>query len=212
METTEKTTAPARHGAGDTEPDFGQLMRKARHGDGKALHCLLRRTDAIARSLARKECFYRAWGAADSYGIARAGLLQFLFTFKGDIRNRTFYGLVRTCLSRYLISQLRKDGKYLRQERPVDLKDGQGRALWNRNAPVGDTPETELLRREQKEVLWQKVRSLPAEEQRILLLHYRDGLTLRAIADQTGRHINTIYKHHRAALQKLRGTLQPYRE
>ena len=115
METTEKTTAPARHGAGDTEPDFGQLMRKARHGDGKALHCLLRRTDAIARSLARKECFYRAWGAADSYGIARAGLLQFLFTFKGDIRNRTFYGLVRTCLSRYLISQLRKDGKTRRK-------------------------------------------------------------------------------------------------
>ena len=45
-----------------------------------------------------------------------------------------------------------------------------------------------------------------------IIREYRDGLTLRAIADQTGRHINTIYKHHRAALQKLRGTLQPYRE
>lgn len=44
------------------------------------------------------------------------------------------------------------------------------------------------------------------------MLHYRDGLPLREIADRTGRHINTIYKYHRRALQKLRGVLQPFRE
>ncbi|MEE3380684.1 MAG: sigma-70 family RNA polymerase sigma factor [Succiniclasticum sp.] len=212
MATTEKTTDRTGHGARHTEPDFGQLLQNVRHGDENALHCLLERTDGIARSLARKECFFQAWGRDDSYSIARAGLLQFLFTFKGDIRNRTFYGLVKTYISRYLISQLRKDGKYLRRERPVNFKDAQGEALLNRTAPVEETPETECLRRDQKEVLWQEVRKLPPEEQRILVLHYRDGLPLREIADRTGRHINTIYKYHRRALQKLRGVLQPFRE
>lgn len=91
------------------ESELEDLLRRARHGSREALEELLERTEGIVRNVAKRDLFYGAWGPEQSYENARAGLLHFAFRQQDPVAEERSGGLVKTCVSRYLLSLLRQE-------------------------------------------------------------------------------------------------------
>ncbi|XOQ52051.1 MAG: hypothetical protein ACFWT7_01525 [Succiniclasticum sp.] len=192
------------------ETELEDLLRKARHGSREAMEELLDRTEGIVRSVSKRELFYRVWGPEQSYENARAGLLHFTYHQQEPVAEKTSVALVKTCLSRYLMTMLRRE---LRRQRHETLMNFNSRRvqhqLERRGNYLDESPEAACVRREIYEQLYRQLTALEERERQILLLHYNSSLSFQEIADQLGCHINTVYKVHRTALQKLRQTLAP---
>lgn len=192
------------------EAELEDLLRKARHGSREALEELLDRTEGIVRSVSKRDLFYRVWGPEQSYENARAGLLHFTYHQQEPVAEKTSVALVKTCVSRYLMTMLRRELRRRRHETSMNFNSRRVQhRLERRENCREESPEAACLRKETYEQLYRQLAALEERERQILLLYYGSNLPFQEIADQLGCHINTVYKVHRTALQKLRQTLAP---
>ena len=86
----------------------------------------------------------------------------------------------------------------LRPTRPVD-----GLEL-----PAADTPERDLVRREQYALLQAGLAAVPVEARIVLTLYYGEGRTYREIAAIRGIAVNTVKTHLRRGRAALRKALR----
>lgn len=192
------------------ETELEDLLRKAWHGSREALEELLDRTEGIVRSVSKRDLFYRVWGPEQSYENARAGLLHFTYHQQEPVAEKTSVALVKTCVSRYLMTMLRRELRRRRHETSMNFNSRRVQhRLERRENCREESPEAACLRKETYEQLYRQLAALEERERQILLLYYGSNLPFQEIADQLGCHINTVYKDHRTALQKLRQTLAP---
>lgn len=56
----------------------------------------------------------------------------------------------------------------------------------------------------ERSMLRRALRTLPAREEKVLLLYYRDGLTMQAISDRIGVNTSRVSQLHARALRRLR--------
>ncbi len=195
------------------ESELEDLLRRARHGSREALEELLERTEGIVRNVAKRDLFYGAWGPEQSYENARAGLLHFAFRQQDPVAEERSGGLVKTCVSRYLLSLLRQEIRRRARERATDFSDSRVQATLETRADYRDEgPETACLRKEAHHLICRHVAQLGERERQVIQLHYYDDLSFKEIAARLGCHINTIYKEHRSALRKLKRALAPLRD
>lgn len=195
------------------ESELEDLLRRARHGSREALEELLERTEGIVRNVAKRDLFYGAWGPEQSYENARAGLLHFAFRQQDPVAEERSGGLVKTCVSRYLLSLLRQEIRRRAHERDTDFSDSRVQAcLESRDDCRGESPETVCLQKEAHHLICRHVAQLGERERQVIQLHYYDDLSFKEIAARLGCHINTVYKEHRAALRKLKHALAPLRD
>ncbi len=71
---------------------------------------------------------------------------------------------------------------------------------------VGEEPDLldSLVQREERTALWQLVRKLPMEQQRLVILRYAYGLSYAEIAQRLDRSENACKQLHYRALQRLK--------
>lgn len=67
------------------------------------------------------------------------------------------------------------------------------------------------VERERVELLAECLASIPVWARELILLHYVDGVSLLAIARGAGVHVNTAYKWHRRAIERMRYQLRKRR-
>ncbi len=195
------------------ESELEDLLRRARHGSREALEELLERTEGIVRNVAKRDLFYGAWGPEQSYENARAGLLHFAFRQQDPVAEERSGGLVKTCVSRYLLSLLRQEIRRRAHERDTDFSDSRVQATLETRADYRDEgPEAVCLQKEAHHLICRQVAQLGERERQVIQLHYYDDLSFKEIAARLGCHINTVYKEHRAALRKLKHALAPLRD
>ena len=195
------------------DSELEDLLRRARHGSREALEELLERTEGIVRNVAKRDLFYGTWGPEQSYENARAGLLHFACHQQDPVAADKSGGLVKTCVSRYLLSLLRQEIRRRARERATDFADRRVQAcLESRDDCRGESPETACLRKEAHRLICRQVAHLGERERQVIQLHYYEDLSFKEIAARLGCHINTVYKEHRAALRKLKHALAPLRD
>jgi len=73
--------------------------------------------------------------------------------------------------------------------------------------PDMQQPSQAVIRDEELDRLRRAMGSLPYEQQEIIVLHLRGGMTFRAIAKSQGVSINTVCSRYRYGLDKLRTLL-----
>lgn len=112
------------------ESELEDLLRRARHGSREALEELLERTEGIVRNVAKRDLFYGTWGPEQSYENARAGLLHFACHQQDPVAADKSGGLVKTCVSRYLLSLLRQEIRRRPANGPRISPTGGYRPVW----------------------------------------------------------------------------------
>ena len=113
--------------------------------------------------------------------------------------------LDETTVSAFLLSSVRNQCLNVMRDRKIDERARQFLMLESEvsTRDVEDL-ETEIS------TLHQGVADLePPACREVILLHYRDGLTFREIAERLNVSETTVYKHLRCALDQLRLTLTP---
>jgi RNA polymerase sigma-70 factor (ECF subfamily) len=71
--------------------------------------------------------------------------------------------------------------------------------------------DAELLARELQAGLADAITRLPAEQRQVVHLRHAEQLTFQQIADRLGRPLGTVLAQMRAALRRMRDTMETYR-
>lgn len=175
-----------------------QLIQAVAQGDRQAFEMLYDRYASVVFGLALKmlgdrevaeeavqEIFWRIWQRAKSFDRSRA-FAPWLF---GIAHN-------------YCIDELRR-----RRARPQPVYEDDDHPVLSSIADDADVSEA-ALQSEQRRVVLNALRELPAEQRQALELAYFGGLTQQEIATRLGNPLGTIKTRMRLGLQKLRSLLQ----
>ena len=90
------------------------------------------------------------------------------------------------------------------------IADRAKRALRERGAPADDPaedPEPGLERADELGRLYERVRSLPADQRRVIEMRFTDGKTIREIAAELGRSEGAVKQLQLRAVQGLRESM-----
>lgn len=154
----------------DTEPTDGDLVRRARTGDGAAFEALVRRHTRPGLAVARS-VLYHTEDAEDVCQDAWIRALErledcrdpdrFIFWFLKIVRNRAINKL---------------DARRVRAAEPLDAHDPTG----------GEGPDVEYRRGRTRERLVEALAALTEAQRAVTLLHDLEGLSHRQIAEALG--------------------------
>jgi RNA polymerase sigma-70 factor (ECF subfamily) len=159
------------------------LLKAARNGDEAAF---LRIFDEHHAALFRFA--YRMTGSvADAEDIVQESFLALL-------RPTCSYDPKRASLRTYLFGAVRNQS--LKRQRKTDLPGG--------DAPQDQSPETELLRAELKDVVARAVMQLPETQREILILAHYEQMPLAEIAQVTALELGAV----KSRLQRARASLK----
>lgn len=175
-----------------------QLVEAVAQGDRQAFEKLYDRYAPVVFGLALKmlgdrevaeeavqEIFWRVWQRAKSFD-----------------RNRAFAPWLFGIAHNYCIDELRR-----RRARPQPVYEDDDHPVLSTIADSADVSEA-ALQSEQRRVVLDALRELPAEQRQALELAYFGGLTQQEIATRLGNPLGTIKTRMRLGLQKLRSILQ----
>jgi RNA polymerase sigma-70 factor (ECF subfamily) len=133
-----------------------------------------------------QELFLRLWNKADQFDPSRGSFNSWFMA-----------------ISRYhLRDLLRRRG---RQQRLL-VTEQIDQLLAEAKDPTVDV-EQEVWQRERGDALLSALKSLPAEQRRVIFLAYFDGFSQSTIAEHLGWPLGTVKKRIRLGLQKLRDFL-----
>lgn len=175
-----------------------QLIESVAQGDRRAFETLYDRYASVVFGLTLKmlgdrevaeeavqEIFWRVWQRAKSFD-----------------RSRTFAPWLFGIAHNYCIDELRR-----RRARPQSVYEDDDHPILSSIADDADVSES-ALQSEQRRIVVNALRELPAEQRQALELAYFGGLTQQEIAARLGNPLGTIKTRMRLGLQKLRGILQ----
>lgn len=175
-----------------------QLIGAVAQGDRRAFETLYDRYAPVVFGLALKmlgdrqvaeeavqEIFWRIWQRAKSFD-----------------RSRPFAPWLFGIAHNYCIDELRR-----RRARPQPVYEDDDHPVLSSIADDADVSEA-ALQSEQRRVVVNALRELPAEQRQALELAYFGGLTQQEIATRLGNPLGTIKTRMRLGLQKLRTILQ----
>lgn len=129
-----------------------------------------------------QEVFLRLWNKANQFDPARGSFGSWLMTIA---RHR-------------ILDELRNNN----QQRLLAVED-INQLLESMADPMVDVEE-EVWQRERNAAILNQMKTLPAEQQRALILAYFGGFSQSTIAEQLGWPLGTVKKRIRLGLQKLR--------
>lgn len=138
-----------------------------------------------------QEVFLRVWRSAGQFDPARGRLSTWLFA------------IARHHIGRDLAARGR--------DRRVAAADAIDDVLAHAPDPAPPVDE-DVTRRERARALGEALRTIPAEQRRVLLLAYFTGATQVEMASTLGIPLGTVKKRVRLGLQKLRATLGDHAE
>lgn len=175
-----------------------QLIAQVANGDRRAFETLYDRYASAVFGLslrmlgnrehaeeAVQEIFWRVWQRAKSFDPNRS-LAPWLFGIGHN----------------YCIDELRR-----RRVRPQSVYENDEHPILSTIPDETDVGETALLG-EQRRIMLNALRELPAEQRQALELAYFGGLTQQEVADRLGSPLGTVKTRMRLGLQKLRNILQ----
>jgi RNA polymerase sigma-70 factor (ECF subfamily) len=144
--------------------------------------------EAEAAEEVTQDVFFRIWEKADVYQVEQARVSTWLTSIT---RNRSI-DLLRK-------RKVRPEGHSLSWE---DLQPG-----WE-PASEGRDPERSTVQTMQTQQVRTAIASLPAEQQRALVMAYFEGYSHSEIAERLGEPLGTVKTRIRIGMQKLRSLLQ----
>jgi RNA polymerase sigma-70 factor (ECF subfamily) len=188
----------------------GELLARARAGDGVALGQLLERYRAYLTLLARVQIGRRFQGKADPADVAQDAFLDAArqFTrFRGETEPELVAWL-RQILAGSLAHLLRRygtQGRDVRLERALELDVEQSsQALERGLVAVQSTPSERASHREQAVLLAGALAELPEDYREVIVLRHLDGLTFPQVAERLGRSVDSVEKLWLRAVTRMR--------
>ena len=182
------------------EPSDEQLAARITQRDNAAFEQLYNRyvrtiyvlaVHALGNSEAEEvvqDVFLRLWHKAHQFDALRGSFAGWLMTIA---RNR-------------VLDSLRKRSH---QERLVVANEIDG--LLAETLDGGADVEFDVSLREDRRMVIESLRALPAEQRRAIVLAYFGGLSHTSIAESLGWPVGTVKKRIRLGMQKLRAALNP---
>jgi RNA polymerase sigma-70 factor (ECF subfamily) len=172
-----------------------ELIKGIADGDAMAMRELYQRhgrtvygialavcADASTAEEVTQDVFLRVWNRAGTYSSEKAKVVTWLARIA---RNRSIDALRQAAARPGHSQQTESDFERLLDPRAVD---------------PGDTAQVAAMRRRVRSV----VSALPAEQRRILVLGFFQGMTHREISDHLGEPLGTVKTRMRDTLKKLR--------
>jgi RNA polymerase sigma-70 factor, ECF subfamily len=87
--------------------------------------------------------------------------------------------------------------------------DGDGGSIFEDVSDIREKPDEEFIQNESIEELDKALDLLPEGSKNILVLAYKEDLSLQEIAEVLGEPYNTVKSRHNRALRKLRNIMAP---
>lgn len=150
---------------------------------------------------------------------ARSGaLLRFAYLLTGD--QHLAEDLLQTALTKTYLAwhRIRDHGaleSYVRRTLATTATSWW-RRRWTGEQPTEDVPDRELSDRtgdyDERDVLWQHLRALPARQRAVIVLRYYEDLSEAEIAEVLGCAPGTVKSQASRGLAALRERLQEYEE
>jgi RNA polymerase sigma-70 factor (ECF subfamily) len=192
----------------------GQLLPRARAGDGRALGELLELYRNYLALLARLQIGRRLQGKVDDSDLIQETFLEAHRHF-GRFRGTTEGELVawlRQILAANLANLVRHyygtQRRDLRLERQLaDEMDQSSRALDLGLADRHSSPSRQAARREQGVLLADALGRLPENYREVIILSHLEGLGFPEVARRMGRSVNSVKHLWARALGRLRRVL-----
>src|SRR5262245_28547730 len=198
----------------DDRADFGQLLRRARLGNGPALGQLLELYRGYLSLLARLQLGRRLQAKVeaadlvqDTFLEAHRSFWQFLGTSEKELvawLRQVLVSKLADQVRRYLGTQ-RRD---VRLERELSYEvDQSSRVLDGGLVAPHSSPSQQAARREQAVLLADALDRLPDDYREVLILRHLEGLTFPAVAQRMGKSVDSVEKLWTRALARLRRSL-----
>lgn len=197
------------------ESDPGQLLDRARAGDGPALGRLLEVYRAYLVVLARVQIGRRLQGKVDASDVVQEAFLgacrdfpQFRGTSEPEFLSwlRQILASLLANLVRHYQGTKRRDVR-LERQLAVEL-DQSSQALDRGLVAPQSSPSHQAIRREHAVVLAQVLGRLPEEWRELLILRHLEGLSFPEVARRLGRSVDSLKKQWPRALAGLRQLLE----
>ncbi len=192
-----------------------RLVEAAQAGNQDAFAELVRRYQAKIYNLALRytndsetaiditqDAFVRAW--------------QMLPKFRGEANFYTWLYRIamNLCIDRHRRALVRGEPQkvsledlVIERQRFEEAEEDDG--VWWEETETGE-PETEVLRQEMRQKVWEAVQKLPPLLKQVILLREYEGLSLQEIAKITGTNVGTVKSRLYQARQHLKKLLAPY--
>src|SRR5262249_54528184 len=193
----------------------GQLLRRAKAGEGPALGRLLELYRRYLVVLAGVQIGRRLQGKVDPSDVVQEAFLgawRDFPQFRGTTE-KEFLAWLRGILASLLANLVRHyqgtQSRDVRLERQLDLElDQSSEALSRSLMAAHSSPSQQVIRREQAVVLAEALGRLPAEWREVLILRHLEGLTFSEVAERLNRSVGGVKKLWPRALAGLRRALE----
>jgi RNA polymerase sigma-70 factor (ECF subfamily) len=196
------------------DSDPGQLLHRARAGDGSTLGRLLERYRPYLEVLARVQIGRRLQGKVDTSDVVQEAFLgasRDFPRFRGTTEQE-FLGWLRQVLASVLANLVRHyqgtQRRDVRLERQLAVElEQSSQALDRHLVAAQSSPSQQAIRREQCVLLAEALGRLPEEWRELLILRHLEGLSFPDVARRLGRTVDSVKKQWPRALASLRRLL-----
>jgi RNA polymerase sigma-70 factor (ECF subfamily) len=179
---------------------FAELVRRYQ---AKIYNLTLRYTNDSETAIdVTQDVFVRAW--------------QMLPKFRGEANFYTWLYRIamNLCIDRHRRTLVRGESQkvsledlVIERQRFEEAEEDED--IWREESEAGE-PETEVLRQEMRQKVWEAVQKLPPLLKQVILLREYEGLSLQEIAKITGTNVGTVKSRLYQARQHLKRFLAPY--
>lgn len=194
------------------EPDFPELIEKARAGDEAARNELSRRCRHFVRAMAQNLCdaqFGPVWDPSDAAQETMAEADRDFPAFRGTTSEELFAWL--SSILTHTVSDRRKfQNRRKRDGGPhtsLESRNREGHAL--RDIIHGDDSSVSerVVRREDADRLMELIQTLPEDQATAVRLRHLEGLSVEEISDRMQRSEASVAGLLIRAMRRLRGSL-----
>ena len=197
-----------------SKEEEADLARRYKAGDQEARTKLILHNQKWVSSIVHKTIkrygnrFYAY--LKDLQNVGNEGLMESIETFdpsKG--RLVTYSNMPITMKVQREIEKIKARGVEESEWKKVKGKEGEEQlSTFERISHPGPTPEEDLEREQQKELIRKVVKLLPDKERQAIELRFLQELPMNEVEEQMGVSSVTIYKYLEQAMEKLRTKLQ----
>jgi RNA polymerase sigma-70 factor (ECF subfamily) len=190
--------------------DCGELLTRARAGEGGSLGELLELYRTYLTLLARVQIGRHLQGKADPTDVVQEAFLEAYRHFPG-FRGTSepelalwLRQILAGCLSHLFRRYLGTQARDVRLERTLEQELDQSSTLGLRLVADQSTASQRASRREQAVLLAEALSVLPPDYREVLILRHLEELTFQEVAGRMGRSLDSVEKLWTRALGRLR--------
>jgi RNA polymerase sigma-70 factor (ECF subfamily) len=197
------------------QPDTGELLRQAAHGDRDAREALLARHRGRLRKMIAWRLDRRLAARVDPSDVVQEVLLEASGKMDRYLRERPlpFFPWLRSLAAEHLVTlhrrHVRARGRSVLREEPglLNLPDESAAELAARLVTSSTNPTQRALRQEERERVRRALGRLAERDREVLVLRNLEQLSVADTAEVLGISAGAVKVRHLRALERLRALL-----